>query len=532
MSNLSPALQTPSQESFLEVALKTSCTAGFIAIVFYLFMPPIGTFKILALLAYGLLVVITFLKTLPYRLRAGGLLLLLYFAGIFSLMSFEMPEATVFFLSSVAMTGLLFPSKSGIYYAIGITLLSILGIAWLNSLLQNWGWFAGVFLFASTMVGLGLHRFQQEFIYTQAAAGKMLITIQEEQSTLEQRVEERTARLTRKSEQLRAIAYVARKIAEIEDLNVLLSAITELVIDQFQLYHAGIFLLNETGDRVVLQAASSEGGRRMIERGYSILIGAPGVIGYVAAQKKPLIAFDVGKEAVTFNNPDLPMTRSQIALPLAARNKLIGILDIQSDEPQAFHIDDNETLQILADQIAIAIDNAHLIDEAQAAIKQLEMLTSTRTREAWRRKLREKDRIFTYTPLGLRAEKIPQSDDKAIIAPIMLRGQKIGTISIARKSNGAWSKLDKDMVDEVAGQVGLAVDNIRLLEDATRRARQEQTVGKLAARFSESLDLDALLQTAARELGQLPDVSEVSVVISPEMEQSSASRQRLKRTTS
>jgi GAF domain-containing protein len=95
----------------------------------------------------------------------------------------------------------------------------------------------------------------------------------------------------------------------------------------------------------------------------------------------------------------------------------------------------------------------------------------------------------------------------------MLRGRRIGNISIARKGNTKWSRLDEGLLDEVASQVGLAVDHIRLLEEATQRARQEQTVGKLAASFSQSLDLDTLLQTAARELGQLPDVSEVSVFI-------------------
>ncbi|HLO16735.1 MAG TPA: GAF domain-containing protein, partial [Anaerolineales bacterium] len=217
--------------------------------------------------------------------------------------------------------------------------------------------------------------------------------------------------------------------------------------------------------------------------------------------------------------------------PLMIRNRILGVLDIHSSNPQAFNVDDIDVLQTLADQIAIAIENARLMDEAQAAIMQLEALTSIRTHEAWSQKLREKNRVFTYTPLGLRAEKLAYSDEKAISAPIMLRGQKIGNISIARKSDATWTKLDKDLIEEIAGQVGLAVDNIRLLEEATQRVKQEQTVGKLAARFSQSLDLDTLLQTAARELGQLPDISEVSVFIGQEPEQTSQSRQRSKHTS-
>jgi GAF domain-containing protein len=225
------------------------------------------------------------------------------------------------------------------------------------------------------------------------------------------------------------------------------------------------------------------------------------------------------------------MTRSELALPLLVRGKVVGVLDIQSDKPQAFDVEDIDVLQTLSDQVAIAIENARLMDETQAAILQLEALTSVRTREAWSQKLRERNRVFTYTPLGLRAEKLSHNNDKVITAPIMLRGQKIGTISIARKGDAAWSKLDKDLVEEVANQVGLAVDNIRLLEEATERAKQEQMVGKLAARFSQSLDLDTLLQTAARELGQLPNISEVSVFVGEQPEQTSQTKQRSKQNT-
>jgi GAF domain-containing protein len=208
------------------------------------------------------------------------------------------------------------------------------------------------------------------------------------------------------------------------------------------------------------------------------------------------------------------------------------VLDIQSDKPQAFSSEDIDVLQTLADQISIAIENARLLDETQAAIIQLEALTNLRTREAWEQELGGKNRVFTYTPLGLRAEKPTREGDNTISAPIVLRGQKLGDISIARKGDIGWSKLDKELVEEVANQVGLAIDNIRLLEEATHRARQEQTIGRLSTRFGQSLDLDTLLQTAARELGQLPDISEISVFIGQESPQNSSSRQRVKRNVS
>jgi GAF domain-containing protein len=252
----------------------------------------------------------------------------------------------------------------------------------------------------------------------------------------------------------------------------------------------------------------------MIEKGHALGVGSQGIVGYVAAQKKVRIALDVGTDAIFFNNPDLPMTRSEVALPLLVRNRVLGVLDIQSDQPQAFRLEDVDVLQTLADQVAVAIDNARLLGETQAALMQLEAVSTIRTREAWTKKLQEQKHTFTYTPLGVRAEgSSNESNSKKVAAPIVLRGQEIGSLSLARKDNTEWNKNDEEVIQDVAYQVALAVDNLRLLEDAQQRAKQEQTIGELATRFSQSLDIDSLLQTAARELGQMPDISEVSVFI-------------------
>jgi GAF domain-containing protein len=519
------------RERFLNVVLRGACVLGFIAIVLYLLSSSTTLYKVLAVITYGILVLVTLLDKLQYRIRAGVLLFLLFLAGFSSLIDYGIAEASLLFLGFVVMASLLFSLRTGIYSVIGVTLLSIVLFGWSGTTFEVSARLTGILLLVSAMVAIGLYKFQEEFTKNQSTAIQTLDTLRNERSTLEQRVEERTAGLARKTEQLRATSYIARKTAEVQDLASLLDTVATLVTDQFGFYHTGIFLINETGDHAVLQAASSEGGQRMIARGHALAVGMQGIVGYVAAQKKPRIALDVGGDAVFFNNPDLPMTRSEVALPLLIRNRVLGILDIQSDRPQAFGAEDIDVLQTLSDQIAIAIENARLLDETQAALIQLEALTGIRTREVWTQKLRDNNRVFTYTPLGLRANKVSQNNENAITAPIILRGQKIGNISIARKGDAKWSKLDESLLDEVAGQVGLAVDNIRLLEEATQRAKQEQTVGQLAARFSQSLDMDTLLQTAARELGQLPDISEVSVFIGQNNEQDAQPRQRSRRNT-
>jgi GAF domain-containing protein len=531
MSNQPSSLPTPRdeffsyeqwRERFLRVVLRGSCILGFLAILLYLFSPSSTLYKVLAVLTYAVLVAVSLLEKVQYRIRASVFLFLLYFAGFSSLIDHGIGDASILFLGFIVMASLLFSPRGIIFFTIGLTFLTIIFFGWSRPDIVDSARLTAILLVVAAIISIGLQTFQREFARTQARARQTLDTLLNERLTLEQRVEERTAGLARKTEQLRATSYIARKTAEVQDLDTLLNTVANLVTDQFGFYHTGIFLMNETGDHVVLQAASSEGGRQMMERGHSLTVGTQGIVGYVAAQKKSRIALDVGEDAIFFNNPDLPMTRSEVALPLLIRNKVLGVLDIQSDKPQAFGSEDIDVLQTLSDQIAIGIENTRLLDETQAAIIQLEALTGVRTREVWTQKLREGNRVFTYTPMGLRAEKLSRNNENSITASIMLRGQKIGSISIARKGDAKWTKMDEGLLDEVASQVGLAVDNIRLLEEATQRARHEQTLGKLATRFSQSLDLDTLLQTAARELGQVADVAEVSVFIGDLSEEASA----------
>lgn len=226
------------------------------------------------------------------------------------------------------------------------------------------------------------------------------------------------------------------------------------------------------------------------------------------------------------------MTRSEVAIPLLIHNRVLGVLDIQSDQPQAFNMEEIDILQTLADQVAVAIENARLLEEARTALMQIEALTAIRTREAWSQKIHEGNNYtYTYTPLGIRAGKLSkEAAERALKIPITLRGQKIGTISVARKDSTPWSNIDKDLINEVAYQTGLAVDNVRLVEEATKRAMQEQIVGELATRFSQSMDIDSLLQTAARELGRVADVAEVSVYIGQINEQTPPKRRVIRAT--
>ncbi len=156
------------------------------------------------------------------------------------------------------------------------------------------------------------------------AFNQMVSQLQALQAGLEEQVARRTAELARRTAQLEAAATVAREAAEIRDLDTLLNETVRLISDRFGFYHAGIFLLDERGEYAVLQAASSEGGQQMLARGHRLAVGKVGIVGYVAATGQPRIALDVGEDAVFFDNPDLPLPRSAVALPLPGGGRALG----------------------------------------------------------------------------------------------------------------------------------------------------------------------------------------------------------------
>jgi GAF domain-containing protein len=277
----------------------------------------------------------------------------------------------------------------------------------------------------------------------------------------------------------------------------------------------------------------------MLANGHRLRVGQQGVVGTAAYQNRPHVALDVGTDAVFFNNPDLPLTRSEVAIPLTVRNKVIGVLDLQSTEPAAFHRDEINLLQSLAEQIALAIQNTRLVADTQDALRRLETISFENVRRSWGERIQQQKRAYQYNAVGLvpliqsGGQEPPLDMEKGVTGmldpdkvghqahegtsrlevPITLRGQKIGTIVLNRKSETAWGEAEKSLAGEVANQVGLALENARLLEDTERRAAQEQKLIDLTARLSRSLDPDILLQETVRELRQLPNVSEVSVYI-------------------
>ncbi|MGD8966688.1 MAG: GAF domain-containing protein [Anaerolineae bacterium] len=333
-------------------------------------------------------------------------------------------------------------------------------------------------------------------------------------SSLEERVAQRTADLERRAVELEAAAEVARDAATIHDMGQLLDETVHLISGKFGFYHAGIFLLDEVGRYAVLRAASSEGGRRMLERGHKLEVGRVGIVGYVAGSGEARIALDVGEDAVFFENPHLPNTRSEMALPLEVRGEIVGVLDVQSVEEGAFTDEDVGVLQTLADQVAMAIENARLLEESQRALDELEKLYGRRAREAWDEQAARRP-TYRYTGLGVEAvssldvpdsegstgrsewnvAQEPGKDGRRLAAPIRLRGQGIGSVILRRDPEAEpWSFEEATLVEEVSTQIALALENARLYQDAQRTLGEVRALNAITTTVSRSLQLDEVLQ--------------------------------------
>jgi GAF domain-containing protein len=342
-------------------------------------------------------------------------------------------------------------------------------------------------------------------------------------ANLEKRVEERTVKLAEstkqiqaRASQLEAIAYTARATATIQTLNKLLNTITRDVSQRFGFYHVGIFLLDSEKEYALLQSANSEGGMKMLARGHRLKVGAQGIVGFVTSRGEPRIALNVGQDAIFFNNPDLPDTRSELALPLKIGDTILGALDLQSAAENAFTQEDVSVLSILADQVAIAIQNARSSEQAQRALNEADIATRQLSGEAWKgytKTLQTKG----YRYDGIKSEALKEAStsqnqkDVPLSIPVQLRGQTIGHLKLkASDASREWTDDERAIIESTADRVALAMEGARLLDEAQKRAARETLLSDIGAKLGASFQLDSILRDTVEELGQTLQGSTIS----------------------
>jgi GAF domain-containing protein len=284
-----------------------------------------------------------------------------------------------------------------------------------------------------------------------------------------------------------------------------------------------------------MQASNSEGGKQMLARGHRLKLGV-GVVGFAAQTGTPRIALDVGADAVFFDNPDLPLTRSEAALPMKSRGETIGVLDVQSTEAGAFSNEDLQVLIALANQVSISLENTRLLTETRGALKQVQEVYDEFTRAEWSRTVAKAEQAgFRYqtgriemmenilsTHEVVSAVKTGQvvtnqadrsEEKRAMVAvPVKLRGEVIGLLHIeSNDPHKTWEADEISLVEAVAERAAFAMENARLFQDARRRASKERLISEATTKISGALSVENILQTTAQELERVLGGSEVLI---------------------
>lgn len=346
---------------------------------------------------------------------------------------------------------------------------------------------------------------------------------------MEQRVTERTQALAHRTAYMQAAAEVSRATNAMVDMDMLIQESVDLIRERFGLYYVGLFLKDPAAEWAVLRAGTGSAGAAMLMRGHRIRVGE-GMIGWAVAHGASRVALRAGADAVRLATPELPETRSEAAIPLRSRGETIGALTVQHDEAGAFDEAAIEALQIMGDQLAVALENARLLAESQEALLATRRAYGELTRAGWEQlALAKTDAGYVahfggevspsvgHWPADMRESRqqdrmVTDGAGTTVAIPLKARDQVIGVVRLSKAAQAEeWNPQELGMMTTLIDQLGVTLDGARLYQQSQRRAAQEQLVGEMTTQMRASLNVEAVLQTVARELGRLPGVVEANV---------------------
>ncbi|MCL7451695.1 MAG: GAF domain-containing protein [Anaerolineae bacterium] len=479
----------------------------------------------------------------------------------------QRPSATLRYTVYGALFGLLFPAFSTIldllFQGLPLTLESLLSVqraSPLHWVIDTAPLFLGLFAALAGRRQDALARLNEQLEERDRERGQVLHELESLRRDLEERVAERSADLT-------TVIEVGRASASILELGRLCREVVALVRERFDLYYTGLFLLDPAGEYALLEAGTGEPGRIMKEQGHRLKVGGRSMVGAACAGRAARVALDVGNEPVRFDNPHLPRTRSEAALPLIVGERVLGALDVQSTQPAAFETEGIALLQLVADQVAVAVDNARRLSEESELLeatsplfrisRRLSTATSTaevaeaivasvRETEAdgcavarvetglagsaeamafladWRREDRHRPAPAAFprsVPRSMmviedmaQSEQLPESSrsmlletgtQALVILPLRLGGRSLGFVAIDRGKPGPFSPVTLRLYEILAEQSAAALDRARLLEESQGQAWREHALRSISDRITASFDLDSLLREALEQTGRL-----------------------------
>jgi GAF domain-containing protein len=541
-----------------------ACVLGVLAYLMNFVIQPTGANR-LVLAGYAfvlaLVVIAALARKLPLAVRTGVLLLALFAVGLGDLLTDGLYGSGRVYLLALPFIAALLIGRGG---RTGALILSLLTLTLVGAAM-SFGWWpapqlrigtgnSSLYSWLTALISFSLLAVSGAASYGLVVEGlnrnleqqKSLIkTLDNERRNLEQKLEARTRDLERRLVQIHTAAEITRAISRMLDINVLLPQVCELIRQRFNLYYVGIFLIepgragDEAQNYAVLKAGTGEAGQAMLAAGHRLAVGGDSMIGWATAHSQPRIALDVGAEATRFDNPHLPLTRSELALPIltseagqSGEARVLGAITIQSTQEAAFDADDITVLQGIADGLASAIENARLFSAMQESLNEVRSLHRQYLESAWGRATRASELSYTFeraeptsaglveTPVAAEATSadLESSPQLEIEAPLRLRDQVIGSLTLEREpsAGAAWSDEELALIETVANQAALALENARLLQETRRMAEAERTAAGIASKLWTTSDVDAILRTALRELSASLNAQEGMIELWPD----------------
>lgn len=379
-----------------------------------------------------------------------------------------------------------------------------------------------------------------------------------------------------KAVQLETAAEIARDTSGSLNLDELLVKSVTLIRERFSFYHAAIFLLDLPGEFAVIREATGEAGSQMKRAGYKIGVGSKSIVGFVSGRGEVLVVNDTSKDATYFANPLLPDTRSEAAIPLHVGERILGVLDVQSTRPFSFSEDNLRSLQILADQLAVAVANTELFAETQEHLSQHRLLhhitstaaSGTTLEEALESAvnglqvtlggdrvtilLADREKRFLQVkaavgfaedvssveveigkgvtgwvaahrrPLRVRdvseePRYIPVSANtrSELAIPLVYRNELLGVLNVESEQVDAYSDNDEEMLGTLGGSLAAIIANARLLEQIRAQSERERIVYDAASKIRRSTDIQSILMTTASEITRITGARYTKIHLNP-----------------
>lgn len=342
-----------------------------------------------------------------------------------------------------------------------------------------------------------------------------------------------TQQSTRTNNLLRASSDIAQVINRDLDLQQLLDNTVNTIRDEFNFYHVQIFLIDDEYEYANLIASTGEAGKQLLARNHRLPVGSQSVIGRVSQVGEPVIAQNTSADTVHALNELLPDTRSELALPIIDASNIVGALDVQSIHADAFQTVDVQALQIVTNQLSVAIRNARLFKQAQQNIqenkqllfeyetnlRQVDRLNRTLTKQSWDTYLNQTV-IEGVTLSGQRI--LPQAEwsdamraaaqdrqtqveaketAKVITVPIILRDQILGAIEVEIEEHEHASD-SVEMMQAISQRLAVSLESARLFEETQEATLQEQQINEIVSSYETAVTIDELLQVTLERLQQ------------------------------